>query len=57
LKLFFDLFIFKQTDIKDGVTVHLVIRAPKSDTTAAATAAPTASATATPDSQQTVNNH
>jgi len=43
----------KKHNIKDGVTVHLVIRAPKSDTTAAATAAPTASATATPDSQQT----
>ncbi|CAF1339793.1 unnamed protein product [Adineta steineri] len=41
----------KKHDIKDGVTIHLVIRAPKPDTTAtantSASATPTASATGT----------
>jgi ABC-type phosphate transport system substrate-binding protein len=32
-------------DIKDGVTIHLVIRAPKSDTTANVSAGPTSSGT------------
>jgi hypothetical protein len=32
-------------DIKDGVTIHLVIRAPKSDTTANVSTGPTSSGT------------
>ncbi|CAF5026807.1 unnamed protein product, partial [Rotaria sp. Silwood1] len=50
----------KKHDIKDGVTLHLVIRAPKADSTAAstsanATATTTTTTTATSDTQASAN--
>ncbi|CAF4038114.1 unnamed protein product [Rotaria sp. Silwood2] len=47
----------KKHDIKDGVTLHLVIRAPKTDSTAANTSASAATTTtATSDTQASANN-